>query len=86
MLGLEQHSLYNEVKLNSKANSFTWHADASVATAFVNAGTLVEAGIRLAFVDVVLAATTTEPDRAVAPVRPWRVDALATVLTGGSYI
>ena len=83
---MKQQGYTTKSSKRSKANSFTWHADAAVATAFVNAGALVEAGIRLAFVDVVLAATTTEPDRAVAPVRPWRVDALATVLTGGSYI
>jgi hypothetical protein len=55
----------------------TWHADAAVSPALVNAGALVLAGVALALVDVRLAAR---------PRKPLRNTAQIYIHTYGTYI
>lgn len=57
-------------------------ADALVAAALVEAGTIVLAGVSLALVDVYLAPGASEAGRALAPERAGRVDTNAPVLAG----
>lgn len=64
----------------------TRHADAAESPALIQAGPVVLARIRVAFVDVDLAAGAGEPARAVALEGARRVDAEAVVLAGRSRL
>ena len=64
----------------------TWHADATKGAALAETGAIVLAGIRVAFVDVDLAARAGEAARAVALEGARRVDAEAVVLAGRSRL
>ena len=63
----------------------TWHADAAVPSAFVDAGSLVLARIGLALVDIDLAASPGETGDTVATVGARGVDTDAVVLTRRSW-
>ena len=68
-------------KIAKNSQRLTGHAKATIATALVNACTLILAGIRLAFVDVCFATRTTEPGGAIAAIRSRDVDTDTFVLT-----
>ena len=67
--------------MSSLSSQLTWHADALEAATFVDAGSLVEAGIVLALVNIVLATVAAEAGRTVATIRARRVDANSAMLT-----
>ena len=63
-----------------EGKQLTRHADASECSALIQAGTVILAGIRVAFVDVDFATRPGESAGAVAAERAGRVDAKAVVL------
>ena len=64
----------------------TRHADAAEGAAFIEAGAVILAGIRIALVDVDLAARSREAPRAVALERSRRIHAEAVVLARRSRL
>ena len=70
---------YSNEYANETVQTRTWHANASESAALVQTGAVVLARIRVAFVDVDLAARSGESARAVALERSGRVDAQSVV-------
>lgn len=59
--------------------TLTGHADTAIGSALVEAGAIVLARVRVALVDVHLAAGARKTDRTIAAIRAGRVDTGAAV-------